>query len=69
MINILFCQQGYHFHFLDEHNVLVQRELDKSVSRLIDIGGPSRAYPVTPPGIRVRTTAVRLVKHLVDLST
>jgi hypothetical protein len=54
---------------LDEHIVLVQRELDKSVSRLIDIGGPSRAYPVTPPGIRVRTTAVRLVKHLVDLST
>ena len=23
---------------------------------------PSRAFPVTPPGIRVRTTAVRLVK-------
>ena len=28
----------------------------------IDIGMPSRAFPVTPPGIRVRTTAVRLVK-------
>jgi hypothetical protein len=28
----------------------------------IDIGRPSRAFPVTPPGIRVRTTAVRLVK-------
>ena len=26
---------------------------------LIDIGRPSRAVPVTPPGIRVRTTAVR----------
>ena len=26
----------------------------------IDIGRPSRAVPVTPPGIRVRTTAVRL---------
>ena len=28
----------------------------------IDIGRPSRAFPVTPPGIRVRTTAV-LVKQ------
>ncbi len=28
----------------------------------IDIGMPSQAFPVTPPGIRVRTTAVRLVK-------
>ncbi|MHC4240531.1 MAG: hypothetical protein ACYSUC_12415, partial [Planctomycetota bacterium] len=28
----------------------------------IDIGMPSRAFPVTPPGVRVRTTAVRLVK-------
>ena len=28
----------------------------------IDIGRPLRAFPVTPPGIRVRTTAVRLVK-------
>ena len=26
---------------------------------LIDIGRPSQAFPVTPPGIRVRTTAVR----------
>jgi hypothetical protein len=26
----------------------------------IDIGRPSRAFPVTPPGIRVRTTAVRI---------
>jgi hypothetical protein len=31
--------------------------------RTIDIGRPSRAFPVTPPGIRVRTTAVRLVKR------
>ena len=30
----------------------------------IDIGWPSRAFPVTPPGIRVRTTAVRLVKRV-----
>ena len=30
----------------------------------IDIGRPSRAVPVTPPGIRVRTTAVRLVKRV-----
>ena len=29
----------------------------------IDIGRPSRAVPVTPPGIRVRTTAIRLVKR------
>ena len=27
----------------------------------IDIGRPSRAFPVTPPGIRVRTTAVRRI--------
>jgi hypothetical protein len=33
-----------------------------NTSRNIDIGKPSRAFPVTPPGIRVRTTAVRLVK-------
>jgi len=30
----------------------------------IDIGRPSRAVPVTPPGVRVRTTAVRLVKRV-----
>jgi len=42
---------------------------EKLFSTKIDIGWPSRAFPVTPPGIRVRTTAVRLVKQLVDLPT
>ena len=37
--------------------------------REIDIGRPSRAFPVTPPGIRVRTTAVRLVKLFSVLPT
>ncbi len=36
--------------------------LTSAGSSSIDIGMPSRAFPVTPPGIRVRTTAVRLVK-------
>ena len=37
--------------------------------KIIDIGRPSRGFPVTPPGIRVRTTAVRLVKRsLVSLT-
>ena len=35
----------------------------------IDIGMPSQAFPVTPPGIRVRTTAVRLVKLFSVLPT
>jgi len=36
---------------------------DVTLVPTIDIGRPSRAVPVTPPGIRVRTTAVRLVKR------
>ena len=36
----------------------------ETLAARIDIGRPSRAFPVTPPCVRVAYTAVRLVKRL-----